>query len=202
MNSECATHCHRAFFHEQWKILLDDEFLEAYEHGVVVSCCDGIMRRFYPRIFTYSADYPEKYVYSICILNSIDSNFTRVLIATVRNLGGCPCPRCLIPKNRIQNMGMPQDRQQRQTLSRSDEKRRMLVNDARSLIYEHNYAVGSAAVEHILKPQSWVPTSVRLPLGLCLPSMTKYILECIFRPPWTYGFQYISCSCGGSTTRV
>jgi hypothetical protein len=99
LNSECATHCHREFFHEQWKILLDDEFLQAYEHGIVVCCCDGIKRRFYPRIFTYSADYPEKYVYSICILISIDSNFTRVLIATVRNLGGCPCPRCLIPKN-------------------------------------------------------------------------------------------------------
>jgi hypothetical protein len=156
------------------------------------------MRRFYPRIFTYSADYPEKYVCSICISNSIDSNFSRVLIATVRNLGGCPCPHCLIPKNRIQNMGMPQDRQQRQTLSRSDERRRMIVNDARSLIHEQNFAVGSAAVERILKPQSWVPTSVRLPLRLL--TMTNQILECILRPPWTYGFQYILCSCGGSTT--
>ncbi|KAG1721829.1 hypothetical protein EDD22DRAFT_962397 [Suillus occidentalis] len=35
----------------------------------------------------------------------------------------------------------------------------MIVNDARSLIHEHNFAVGSAAVECILKPQSWVPTS-------------------------------------------
>ncbi|KIK35174.1 hypothetical protein CY34DRAFT_56217, partial [Suillus luteus UH-Slu-Lm8-n1] len=142
LNSDCTTHCHREFFHEQWKILLDDEFLEAYEHGIVVCCCDGIMRRFYPRIFTYSADYPEK-----------------VLIATVRNLGGCPCPHCLISKNQIQNMGMPQDRRQCQTLSRSDERRRMTVNNARSLIYEQNFAVGSAAVERILKPHSWVPTS-------------------------------------------
>jgi hypothetical protein len=62
MTSECATHCHRELFHEQWNILLDDEFLEAYEHGIVILCCDGIARRFYPRIFTYSADYPEKYV--------------------------------------------------------------------------------------------------------------------------------------------
>src|ERR1700692_4795001 len=52
-NSDCATHCHREFFHEQWRILLDDEFLEAYEHGVVIHCCDGITRRVYPRIFTY-----------------------------------------------------------------------------------------------------------------------------------------------------
>ncbi len=57
------THCHREFFHAQWKEILDDEFLEAYEHGVVIECCDGKSRRFYLRIFAYTADYPEKYVY-------------------------------------------------------------------------------------------------------------------------------------------
>lgn len=60
MNREFFTHCHREFTHEQWRILLDDEFLDAYENGIVVECPDGIKRRFYPRIFTYSADYPEK----------------------------------------------------------------------------------------------------------------------------------------------
>ena len=55
------THCHRELFHEQWKIVLDDEFIKAYKHGIVITCCDGVKRRFYPRIFTYSADYPEKY---------------------------------------------------------------------------------------------------------------------------------------------
>jgi hypothetical protein len=50
INSECATHCHREFFHEQWKVLLDNEFLEAYEHRIVILCCDNIQCRFYPRI--------------------------------------------------------------------------------------------------------------------------------------------------------
>lgn len=53
-------HCHREMVHAQWKAILDDEFMEAYEHGVVLSCPDGLKRRFYLRIFTYSADYPEK----------------------------------------------------------------------------------------------------------------------------------------------
>lgn len=57
---ECVTHCHRELFQAQWNVLLDDEFLEAYEHGILILCCDGIERRFYPRIFSYSADYPEK----------------------------------------------------------------------------------------------------------------------------------------------
>lgn len=54
------THCHRELMHEQWRILLDDEFLDAWQHGIVMMCFDGILRRFYPRIFTYAADYPEK----------------------------------------------------------------------------------------------------------------------------------------------
>lgn len=58
------THCRREVMHAQWMILLDDEFLTAYKHGIVIKCCDGITRRFYPRILTYSADYPEKYASS------------------------------------------------------------------------------------------------------------------------------------------
>jgi hypothetical protein len=54
------THCHREIFHAQWEILLDEEFLAAYKHGILIRCYDGVVRRLYPRIFTYSADYPEK----------------------------------------------------------------------------------------------------------------------------------------------
>jgi hypothetical protein len=54
------THCQRELLHAQWKVLLDDEFLEGYEYGIVIECCDGITRRFYLRIFGYIADYPEK----------------------------------------------------------------------------------------------------------------------------------------------
>ena len=41
-------------------MLLDADFVEAYKNGLVVLCPDGVTRRFYHRIFTYSADYPEK----------------------------------------------------------------------------------------------------------------------------------------------
>lgn len=44
-----------------WLLLLDKEFMEAYEHGILIECADGVIRRLFPRIFTYSADYPEKY---------------------------------------------------------------------------------------------------------------------------------------------
>ena len=49
--------------HAVWLKLLDEDFMHAYEHGVRIMCHDGVVRRVYPRIFTYSADYPEKYVF-------------------------------------------------------------------------------------------------------------------------------------------
>jgi hypothetical protein len=54
------THLRRELVHAVWLLLLDDEFMHAYLHGLVFQLVDGIMRMFYPRFFTYSADYPEK----------------------------------------------------------------------------------------------------------------------------------------------
>ena len=53
-------YCNQELFHAQWKTILDDEFVEAYIHGVVIVCADGLARQFYLRIFTYSTDYPKK----------------------------------------------------------------------------------------------------------------------------------------------
>lgn len=64
--------------HGVWRLLLDDEFMKAYEHGIVIECADGIFRRFFPRIFTYSADYPEK---------SVSSTSFSVYIYSCRNSG-------------------------------------------------------------------------------------------------------------------
>jgi hypothetical protein len=54
------THCRRELFHAVWRLILDKEFLEAYEHGILLTCSYGICRWLFPQIFTYSADYPEK----------------------------------------------------------------------------------------------------------------------------------------------
>lgn len=53
-------YCKRQLFHQQWSILLDAEFLDAVKNGILVACPDGKERCFFPRIFSYSADYPEK----------------------------------------------------------------------------------------------------------------------------------------------
>lgn len=65
--------------HGVWDTLLDAEFLEAYEHGFKMECLDGVWRRFYPRAFTYSGDYPEKYVRRFMSRRSITNNYLQEL---------------------------------------------------------------------------------------------------------------------------
>lgn len=85
------------------------------------------------------------------------------MLASIRNLGNCPCPRCLIPLAQTHNMGMHHDKEERMACARVDNKiRQKKVADARKLIYEKNYAVDSKQVENLLKEESLVPTDVCL----------------------------------------
>ncbi|KDQ29950.1 hypothetical protein PLEOSDRAFT_1074586 [Pleurotus ostreatus PC15] len=86
------THLKRELLQGVWDLLISAEFITAYVHGINIKCYDGVKRLVYPQIFTYGADYPEK-----------------TLLATIRYLGGCPCPRCLITKANIRKMGMVSD---------------------------------------------------------------------------------------------
>jgi hypothetical protein len=49
-------------FHALWYLMLDDDFVQAYAHGIVIKFADGIKHLVFPRIFLYSADYPKKFV--------------------------------------------------------------------------------------------------------------------------------------------
>ncbi|KAJ7101024.1 hypothetical protein C8R43DRAFT_1048129 [Mycena crocata] len=142
-SAEVLTHCRRELMHAIWKLLLDGEFREACKHGIVVKCPDGISRRFYFRIFTYSADYPEK-----------------VLLATIRNLGRCPCPRCLVTKDQLDQLGTVRDDKNRVSHARvDDEHRQSLIERARGWIYRKAKVIKSKWVEDALSPLSWVPTT-------------------------------------------
>lgn len=48
--------------HGVWGHILDDEFITSYHHGFVMPCLSGVWHCFYPRMFSYLANYPEKYV--------------------------------------------------------------------------------------------------------------------------------------------
>jgi hypothetical protein len=158
-NGAFMAHCHRELYHAQWATILDGEFLDAYVQGIVIDCYDGIRRRFYPHIpptIVRSTYHPVKHL-------DLDTQiYRRILIGSIRNLGRCPCPRCLIPLDRVVNMGQHRDMTQRETLARVDDvSRRNRVASAREIIYEKNYAVDSKAVDNLLQVDSLVPTAVR-----------------------------------------
>ncbi|QRV91939.1 hypothetical protein RhiJN_19957 [Ceratobasidium sp. AG-Ba] len=140
-SDQLLTHLRRELMHEIWRALLDDEFIKAWREGVVIECADGVVRRVFPRILTYSADYPEK-----------------VLLATIRNGGDCLCPRCFVHKASASQMGTPSDMRTRKKRRIDNEKRRGKVKNARRFIYEPGSAIQSKPVEALLKSESYVPT--------------------------------------------
>ena len=56
------THCKCELMQAIWVFLLDSDFLHAYEYGMVIKFADGIFCRVFLQLFTYAADYPEKYM--------------------------------------------------------------------------------------------------------------------------------------------
>lgn len=60
--AEMLTYLRHEVIHAVWRLLLDDEFMDAYVNGIVIDLefHDGV--KWIPRFFTYSAasDYPEK----------------------------------------------------------------------------------------------------------------------------------------------
>src|ERR1700738_2733005 len=85
----------------------------------------------------------------------------RILLASIRNLGICPCPRFFMPLSHAHCFGMARDTAQRTAIVRVDNQTRQnKVYAARRLIYEKQYRVNAAAIEDLLKDESLVPTSV------------------------------------------
>ncbi|KAF7426603.1 hypothetical protein PC9H_008972 [Pleurotus ostreatus] len=150
------THLKRELMQAVWRLLLTAEFVHAFVHGLAIRCFDGIVRLLFPRFFTYSADYPEK-----------------VLLATIRYLGGCPCPRCLIAKAKIRNLGMKHDMLARERLNRiriDSNSIQNRIETARKHLFAFGALVNGTKVDGQLKKDSLVPTrnafSILQPHGL------------------------------------
>ena len=76
----------------------------------------------------------------------------------MRDKGLCPCPRCLVPKSKLDQTGMKRDstfrlKNIRKYLSDS-------VEAARKAIYKSAAAITGVAVNNLLKATSSVPTLV------------------------------------------
>jgi len=86
----------------------------------------------------------------------------RVLIATIKDMGSCPCPRCLIPKTSFGLLGLFRDMRDRLASLRIYCLPR--VTKAREFIYRWGNTVDGSKVQATLGEGSWVPTVVRVSL--------------------------------------
>ncbi|KAG0693857.1 hypothetical protein DFH29DRAFT_1006871 [Suillus ampliporus] len=122
--------------------LLDNEFIDAWEHGTIIKFPDGVSCRVFPRFFMYAADYPKK-----------------ILLACVKFLRRSPCPRCLVNKDKIDRSGNRADQQQQeQGIRVDDHHRRSMIECAREFIFKLGHSVVSTFIENLIGVMSMVPT--------------------------------------------
>ena len=157
---DILTHCRRELMHAVWSFLLDEEFLHAYKYGIVVQGPDQIERCVYPRIITYSADYPEKLVFVFTSAHAIAYYFGRVMLATIHDQGLCPCLCCLVPKRKLDQLGSSEDT--RNQIRKAHKYDGESVHEAQRLIYKLGKGINGAAIQCELKATSAVPTLVSL----------------------------------------
>jgi len=87
-----------------------------------------------------------------------------VLVATIKDFGSHPCPRCLVTTDKIHAIGREDDRKRREELRRCDNiERRKKVDEAREWLYDKGYAITGDKVDGLLKDESMVPTKVPPP---------------------------------------
>ncbi|KAF5343015.1 hypothetical protein D9757_014587 [Collybiopsis confluens] len=136
------TFMRREIPHAIYAKLFDEEFMKAYRDGIILTCGNNLTYCMFPRLFTWSADYPEK-----------------MLLVCCKCLGIHPCGECCIKKEKINLLGTVRDKITRIKLERVDSDfRRSSVERARRIIFEKGYSVSSKAVENLLGDYSWTST--------------------------------------------
>jgi hypothetical protein len=135
----------------------------------------------------------------------------RMLMACLRYLAMCPCPRCLLLKSQIPMIGTKTDTKRRITLARVDnENCQEKIEVARKLMFEGGVNITSEKIERLLRPTSLVPTrvcffyvsSILTKLNICrVLSRSGYFLmgstsmrclfqTCFMNSSWEYGRLY------------
>lgn len=101
---------------------------------------------------------PRKVRYFYPFFHSLTDQCFRVLIATIKDMGSCPCPRCLLPKASFDLLGLLRDTRNRLASLRTYCLES--VAKARTFIYSLGNTVNGSKVQVILGDGSWVPTVV------------------------------------------
>lgn len=125
--------------------------IHAYEHGVI-QCADGILRGLFPRFFTYSANYSEKWVV-ICsdkrwCLRCPITGFFWLRSNTWRHAHA----RCFIQKDQVHLVGAKLHSKRPENTREDTVQRQDKVELTCKWIYEHGVGVNGTYVERVLSP--------------------------------------------------
>ena len=98
----------------------------------------------------------------------------RVTVATLRNFGMSSCPRCLVRKTDLHQLGMMKDMETRAQKRRIDDKdRRSRIQRARDAVLRGKTAIENCLNEKQLKAESLLPIEV----GKQLSSILSFCLN-------------------------
>ena len=87
----------------------------------------------------------------------------RILLACMKFLGTCPCPRCLITKDKICKLGMKIDRWVHDKKARIDDGACCWsIEGAHKAMFDLGRSIASKAVEGAIGAKSLVPMWVRV----------------------------------------
>ncbi|KAI0747131.1 hypothetical protein C8Q80DRAFT_1220294 [Daedaleopsis nitida] len=140
-------------------ILDTDGFMYIYVHGQIVDCGDGVRRRDFPRFFIWSADYVEK-----------------VLLACIKYLARCHCPRCRINKDHTVELGTQADIFRRNKLREDNNDVVYRITLARRWIFERGMPLTSVYIDRLLGDLSLTPTRSAMSLRLREHGFNHYSL--------------------------
>lgn len=89
----------------------------------------------------------------------------RILLACIKYLARCPCPRCYVLKDKVSDMGRKLDIKNRVKNTRVDSKE---VQDdialARKWLFEMGLPINNHNMKNLLGPWSLTPVQVRCPI--------------------------------------
>ncbi|KAI0737908.1 hypothetical protein C8Q80DRAFT_1263018 [Daedaleopsis nitida] len=130
-------------------ILDTDNFMYIYVHGQIIDCGDGVRRRDFPRFFIWSADYVEK-----------------VILACIKYLARCHCPRCRINKEHTIGLGTLADIYRRNKVREDNDDVVYRITLVRKWIFEEGMPLTSVHLDRILGDLSLTPTRSAMSMRL------------------------------------
>ena len=131
------THLKQELIHAIWELLLDDEFMEAYKHGIVVKCMEFSVNSIH--VFLSMVLITLKSILFLQIKFMFIDHFHRVLLALIKSLGCCPCPRCHIQQDQIRDLGTVNDMKHHTNVCKDNAKRQEKVQKACQGIFKKGY---------------------------------------------------------------